>query len=182
MVAIAGAIWAFFNVAYIVLISFVPEFFTSRGYSLSSASQIVSLIGWLVIPAIPLAGLLVERFGRPNLFMAAGFAVVALAALIMPFVDAPLIPFGIIVLVIGVPAGLIMALPAQALRPQSQAGGMGVFFTFYYIAMAILPGGAGLARDISGSPSAPALFAAMMMLLCLLGLALFKAVSRMKIA
>jgi hypothetical protein len=56
----------------------------------------------------------------------------------------------------------------------------GVFFTFYYIGMAILPGGAGLARDLSGSPSAPALFAAIMMLLCLLGLALFNAAKRMK--
>ena len=181
MVAIAGGIWAFFNVAYIVLISFVPEFFTSRGYSLSSAGQIVSLIGWFVIPAIPLAGLLAERFGRPNLLMTAGFAIVVLAAVIMPFVDAPLVPFGVIVLVIGVPAGLIMALPAQALGPQSRAAGMGVFFTFYYIAMAILPGGAGLARDISGSPSAPALFAAVMMLLCLLGLASFNAAKRMKV-
>ena len=182
MVAIAGSIWAFFNVAYIVLISFVPEFFTLRGYSLSGAAQIVSLIGWFVIPAIPLAGLLAERLGRPNLLMAAGFAIVVLAAVIMPFVDAPLIPFGVIVLVIGVPAGLIMALPAQALGPQSRAAGMGVFFTFYYIAMAILPGGAGLARDISGSPSAPALFAAVMMLLCLLGLASFNVAKRMKIA
>src|SRR5215210_125024 len=181
MLAIAGAIWAFFNVAYIVLVSFVPEFFTSRGYSLSSASQIVSLIGWFLIPAVPLAGLLVERFGRPNVFMASAFATVVLAAVIMPLVDLPLIPFAIIVLVIGIPAGLIMALPAQALRPQSRGGGMGVFFTFYYIGMAILPGGAGLARDISGSPSAPALFAAFMMLLCLLALALFNAVKRMKI-
>ena len=181
MVAVAGSIWAFFNVAYIVLISFVPEFFTSRGYSLSSAGQIVSLIGWFVIPAIPLAGLLAERLGRPNLLMAAGFAIVVLAAVIMPFVDAPLIPFGAIVLAIGVPAGLIMALPAQALGPQSRAAGMGVFFTVYYIAMAILPGGAGLALDVSGSPSAPALFAAVMMLLCLLGLASFNAAKRMRI-
>jgi hypothetical protein len=85
----------------------------------------VSLIGWFLIPAIPLAGFLVERFGRPNLFMASAFTIVVLAAVIMPLVDVPLIPFGIIVLVICVPAGLIMALPAQALRPQSRAGGMG---------------------------------------------------------
>jgi hypothetical protein len=58
---------------------------------------------------------------------------------------------------------------------------MGVFFTFYYVGMAILPGGAGFARDISGSPSAPALFAAFMMLLCLLGLAAFNAAKRMKV-
>ena len=69
---------------------------------------------------------------------------------------------------IGVPAGLIMALPAQVLRPESRGGGMGVFFTCYYVAMAILPGAAGLVRDISGSPAAPALFAAAMMLLCVL--------------
>jgi MFS family permease len=158
----------------------MPELFTSRGYSLSNASRIVSLIGWILIPSIPLAGFLIERFGRANLFMAAGFATAALAALILPFVEAPLIVFAVMVLVIGVPAGLIMALPAQALRPEARSSGMGVFFTVYYVAMAILPGGAGLARDLSGNPAAPTLFAAGMMLLCLLGLAAFVAASRKK--
>jgi len=180
LVCIAASIWAFYNVAYIVLISFTPELFTARGYTLADASRIVSLIGWVLIPSIPLAGLLVERVGRPNLFMAAGFGIVTLTLLILPFVDAPLIAFGVVVLVIGVPAGMIMALPAQVLRPEARSGGMGVFFTCYYVVMALLPGGAGLARDLSGSPSAPAIFAAAMMLLCLLGLAAFNAAKRMK--
>ena len=33
-----GRIWGLFNVAYIVLISFAPELFTARGYSLAEAS------------------------------------------------------------------------------------------------------------------------------------------------
>jgi predicted MFS family arabinose efflux permease len=178
LVGVAAAIWGFYNVAYIVLISFVPELFTARGYALVDANWIVSLIGWVLIPSVPLAGYVVERFGRPNLFMAGGFSIAALAALALPFVDSPLIAFGVIALAIGAPAGMIMALPAQALRAESRAVGMGFFFTCYYAALALLPGGAGLARDLSGSPAAPAVFAGAMMLLCLIGLCVFLAAKR----
>jgi predicted MFS family arabinose efflux permease len=178
LVLIAGAIWGLFNVAYIVLISFAPDLFTTRGYSLPEASWIVSVIGWVLIPSIPLVGNLVERVGRPNAFMVGGLAIAAAAAFALPFVNAPLIALGFLVLAIGVPAGLIVALPAQVLRQQSRAGGMGVFFTCYYVAMAFLPGVAGLARDMSGSPAAPALFAAAMMALCVLGLMLFHVAKR----
>jgi hypothetical protein len=44
--------------------------------------------------------------------------------------------------------------------------------------MALLPGGAGLARDLSGSASAPILFSAAMVLLCVLGLMLFHGARR----
>ena len=179
LVLIAGAVWGFFNVAYIVIVSFVPDLFTARGYSLSQASLIVSMIGWVLIPAIPLVGLLVERVGRPHLFMLGGCAVATAAAIALPFVATPLTAFAILGSAVAVPAGLIMALPAQVLRPQTRAGGMGVFFTFYYLAMATLPGVAGLMRDLSGSAAAPALFAAAMMLLCLIGLMLFHACKRM---
>ena len=91
----------------------------------------------------------------------------------------PLVPFTVLVIAIGVPAGLIMSLPAQVLRAERRASGLGVFFTCYFVAMALLPGAAGLARDISGSPSSPALFAAGMMVLCMLALMLFHAAKRM---
>lgn len=180
LVLIAGSIWGLFNVAYIVLISFAPALFTARGYSLAEASAIVSIIGWVLIPLIPFTGLLVERVGRPSAFMLGGFLVGSAVASALPFMDAPLFAFGVLAVAIGVPAGLIMVLPAQVLRPESRAGGMGVFFTCYYVAMAILPGAAGLARDLSGSAAAPALFAAAMTLLCALGLMLFHAAKQLK--
>jgi predicted MFS family arabinose efflux permease len=178
LVLIAGVLWGIFNVAYIVLVSFTPELFTARGYSLPEASLIVSVLGWSLIAFIPFSGFVVERLGHPNLSMTASFLIVAGALAALPFVSAPLI--AIVGLVIGIPPGPLMTLPTQALRAESRAGGTGVFFSTYYAVMAFLPGGAGLARDLSGSPAAPVLFAAAMMLLCALGLMLFHAAKRMQ--
>jgi predicted MFS family arabinose efflux permease len=174
LIAIAGTIWGVYNVGYIVLISFLPGLFTARGYTLAEASHVVSLLGWALIVSVPLAGFIAQRAERPNLQMMTGFVVVAAAAALLPFTSALLTTFGAIALLAGLPAGLIMALPSQALAPQHRAVGMGVFYTFYYACMAILPAVAGRVRDLSGSPAAPSLFAGAMMLLALLGLILFR--------
>jgi predicted MFS family arabinose efflux permease len=180
LVCIVGVIWALFNVAYIVLVSFGPELFTRRGFSLTQASFIVSLIGWTLILSIPLSSFVAERFGRPRLVILGAFTLTAVAMAMLPFTDGILFlaAFAVIVLTMGVPPGLIMALPAQALRPERRAGGMGVYYTWYYAAMAILPSGAGLARDLTGSAAAPVLFAAAMMIVCIVALLLFIAAER----
>src|SRR5262249_21176821 len=43
LVCLAGVIWGLFNVFYITLVSFAPDLFRSRGFTLSEASTIVSL-------------------------------------------------------------------------------------------------------------------------------------------
>ena len=173
-VSCAGFVWMTYNVGYIVLISFLPSLFTARGVSSAQASSIVSFLGWTLIPLVPLTGYLAERFHRPNLFLVGGLVLAGLASAALPFAEQPIYVFAVMVIVIGAPAGLIMALPAQALRAQSRAAGMGVYFTWYYAGMALLPGAASLARDLTGSPAAPALFAAAMMVLALAGLAGFR--------
>jgi predicted MFS family arabinose efflux permease len=177
-VSCAGFVWMIYNVGYIVLISFLPGFFGAHGLSSAQAASVVSFLGWTLIPSVPLAGYLAERLGRPNLFLVGGFVVSGLAAAALPFTSAPLYVFALLALAIGAPAGPIMALPAQALRPEHRAGGMGVYFTWYYAGMALLPGLAGLARDVTASTAAPALFAAAMMALALLGLAGFRLVQQ----
>jgi hypothetical protein len=74
----------------------------------------------------------------------AGITVIGAGLLVLPFASGVglLAAFALIVLGMGVPPGLIMALPAQALRPDTRAGGMGVYYTWCYAAMAILPIGA----------------------------------------
>ncbi len=173
-VSCAGFVWMTYNVGYIVLISFLPSLFTAHGVSSAQASSIVSFLGWTLIPLVPLTGYLAERFHRPNLFLIGGLALAGAASAVLPFTEQPIYAFAVVAIVIGAPAGLIMALPAQALRAQSRATGMGVYFTWYYAGMALLPGAAGLARDLTGSPAAPALFAAAMMALALAGLAGFR--------
>ena len=175
---IAGMIWGTYNVAYIVLVSFVPELFTVRGYSLGEAGRAVSLLGWSLIFIVPLAGYLAQQVRRPNLLMATGFIVVGLASLALPFASAFIATFVFIAIVAGLPAGLIMALPSEVLSQQNRAVGMGVFFTCFYACMAILPAFAGKMRDLTGSPAAPSLFAASMMGVALLGLILFRLAQR----
>ena len=177
-VSLAGAIWMTYNVGYIVLISFLPDLFITDGYSIAAAARIVSFLGWALIPTLPLAGYLAEYLRRPNAFLIGGFLISGLAAAALPFVANPILPFAVLAVVIGAPAGLIMALPAQTLKQENRAGGMGVYFTWYYAGMAILPALAGMTRDLTASPAAPALFAGGMMLLALLVLAAFRMTAR----
>jgi len=179
-VSAAGLVWGFLNSSYIVLVSFAPEVFTQRGFSIADASYITSLLGWSFIPAIPLWSIVAERLKRPNLIMHTAFMVCALALVVLPFTAAPLVPLGVLMVVLGAVPGLIMALPAQTLRAESRASGMGIFYTCYYALMALLPGGAGLARDVSGSFAAPTLFAGALMLLCVVALMLFHVAKRTK--
>ena len=172
-VSLAAFIWTVYNVGYIVLISFLPDLFGAHGYSLAQASGVVSFLGWTLIPAVPLSGYLAVRSGWPISFLAGGLAVSGITAALLPFVADPVPAFVVLALAVGVPGGLIMALPAQVLRPQNRAAGMGVFFAWYYAGMAVLPGFAGFARDVTGSAAAPALFAAAMMGVALAALAGF---------
>src|SRR5215204_4022081 len=73
----------------------------------------------------------------------------------LPLGAPPLIICILIGLVSGPPPGLIMALPAETLRPENRSTGMGVFYTCYYAAMAGLVPVAGLVRDGQESPAAP---------------------------
>jgi predicted MFS family arabinose efflux permease len=178
MALIAGAIWAVYNVGFIALISFAPEFFVSRGFTLAQGSWIVSLLGWFLVPMIVLGGYLGTRVGHATLLMAGGFIVSAIAATALPVVGAPVACFLVIAIAAGLPAGLIMALPVEVLRPESRATGMGVYFTCYYAGMALLPALAGRLRDGIGSSSAPVFFAAAMMVSALVLLGLFRALQK----
>jgi MFS family permease len=67
-----------------------------------------------------------------------------------------------------------MALPAQVLRPENRALGMGIFFTIYYLGMGIFPVIAGYALDLSGNPVAPLILAGVVILLAVVALAGFR--------
>jgi cyanate permease len=165
LISLAGFIWGTYNAGYVIFISFLPELFLERGYPLAEASRLVSLLAFVLIPSVPLGGYITERWRLPNVTMIGGLVLVALAAAALPATSAPIVPFGVIVLVIGLPAGVIMALSSEALRPENRATGMGVFYTWHYIAMTLLPALAGAAREIAATPAAPSVFASLLMVL-----------------
>jgi len=171
LISFVGFIWGTYNAAYVILVSFLPALFQSRGSSLAEASGVVSILAFALIVAVPIAGYIAERVKRPNLIMIAGFLACAVAAAALPAVAMPMIPFWLIVIASGFPAGLIMALPAQALRPENRAAGMGVFYTWHFAAMAILPA-------LAGSAAAPVVSAGLAMLLAACGLIGFRFAQR----
>jgi len=178
LISLAGLTWGGFNAGYVILVSFLPDFFVLHGYSLVEAGRMVSLLAWIVIASVPIAGYVAQAVQRPNLLMLGSFALVAAATAALPGANVPAVPFAVILVLIGVPAGLVMALPAQALRPQNRATGMGVFYTWHFAAMAGLPALAGSARDLANSVAAPILVAAATMLLSAFALIGFRLVQR----
>jgi predicted MFS family arabinose efflux permease len=109
----------------------------------------------LIIVSVQAGGLLVQRFGRPNAIVALGLIGWMVSLLAMMQSESPLpwlIAGGLLG---GLPAGVLVSLPAQFLRPAIRSTGMGVFYTFFYAGMAVFPPIGGWAADRAGSASAP---------------------------
>jgi MFS family permease len=158
LVSLAGMVWALFNVGYIVVVSFVPSLLIAQGMSVAQAGLATSLASWTLIPATALGGLLLDRIGHATALIATSLAALALSIMLLPATSS-FVLLAFIGAITGLPAGAIVALPAEVLRPQSRGPGMGVFFTWYYVGMALLTPVAGLVRDLASDPGAPLMFA-----------------------
>jgi predicted MFS family arabinose efflux permease len=178
LVTLAGLIWGLFNVGFASLPSFAPGFLTSEGYSVAVAGTLVSVITWVVIPAIPLGGFIAERLGKPNFALVFCFLGIGILMFLLPFVSYPLIWFIALGLLFGPPAGIIVALPAEILKPDNRAFGMGVFYTVYYGSFAALTALAGLTIDLTGNTAMPLTFGGVLLFIIIFILWLFRFIQR----
>ena len=163
LAAIAGAIWGLYNAGYIVFVATMPEFFVQRGLSLLEASNLASIFGWMLLVSLPLGGYLSRRFDRANLLIGSCFLWIAGSAVALALSPATMVSFALLVTVVGLPAGAILAIPTKLLHVDKLASGMGVFFTVFYVALAVLPGAAGIARGAWDSAASPLVFGAVAM-------------------
>ena len=173
LVSLAGAVWAFFNVGCIIVLSFTPSLLSAQGISAREAGIATSFASWTLIGTMVLGGILLDRIGYATALMTTSFAVLGLSMMLLP--SAPsfaLIAF--IGAVAGLPCGAMLVLPTEVLRPQSRAPGMGVFYTWYYVGMTLLTPAAGLARDLSGNPGAPLIFAGSLEIAAIAVLGIFR--------
>jgi MFS family permease len=164
----AGLLWGALNVGLVVFFSFTPPLLVEHGRQLVEAGSLTSLGLWVSILSLPLGGYLTERSGRPDLsivvFCSAAAIVLCLLA-VAPWPAALCLLVGVL---IGPPAGAIMALPTRALSSPNRAVGLGMFYTAYYVAMAIGPGLAGLLRDEFRTAGAALVFGGGLFGLCVL--------------
>ena len=173
-VSMAGLAWGTFNVGLVIFFSFTPTLLTTRGLSIADASSVVSLGLWVTILSVPLGGYLTERVGFTNGMIVIFSIITAGALFLLPYLPIPLSLSILVGLGIGPPAGAIVALPAQALSPANRSLGLGIFFSWYYAAMAVGPAIAGIGLDLTSSPAVPVLIGGVMFVATTLFVSLFR--------
>jgi predicted MFS family arabinose efflux permease len=179
--SLSGAVWTFYNAAYIIVVSFAPLLLADRGLAAANAALISSAATWPLVVSVPLGGVLADRMGRGEAIMHACFLAMAVCMPFMLTAPSPLIMLAVIGIVVGPAAGIIMAMPARVLRPEARSLGMGVYFTWYYVGMAALPGIAGWCRDLSGVAAAPLIFASSLVIIAIACAVLFQRLEKRSI-
>jgi MFS family permease len=173
LVVLAGSIWGLFNTAIAMIFSFGMSVLIEEGWAITSSGSVVSLVLWLTIFTVPLGGFAADRTGAKGLLITASTllaAILMFAASRTSYPLAVLIGFG---LICGFPAGAMMALPASVLKPQNRAGGMGIFFTMFYLAMSLGPVIAGRLAGYTGRAATAFDFGAVLLVACPILLAIF---------
>jgi predicted MFS family arabinose efflux permease len=162
-----SAVWSIFNLALVLVFGFAPALLAERGVDLATAGALVSLGNWVGMVALALGGVVASRLGHQPLMIAlttaaTGLVFVALAA--EPAAAWTHVAFGLAAFAA---AGAIMAQPARLVRDETRAAGMGVFYTLFYVVMALGPAVAGALKDVFDA-TAPLYLGAGLMLVSLL--------------
>jgi MFS family permease len=155
LIAVGALPWMFYNAGYAIVVAFLPTWFVGSGHTVAVAGSFTAINTLLIIVSVQAGGLLVQRFGRPNAIVTLGLVGWTVSLLAMMQSENPLpwlIAGGLLG---GLPAGVLVSLPAQFLRPAIRSTGMGVFYTFFYAGTAVFPPIGGWAADRAGSASAP---------------------------
>jgi MFS family permease len=173
LVTLAGLIWGLFNTAIAMVFSFGINVLIEQGWAITSSGSAISLVLWLTIFTVPLGGYTADRVRSKGVLIAAS---TVLAALLMFAASRTSYPLAVLVafgLICGFPAGAMMALPASVLKPQNRAGGMGIFFTVFYLAMSLGPVIAGRLAGYTGRAATALDFGAGLLVACPIVLAGF---------
>jgi len=162
----AGVIWGLFNVGFAMIFSFGPSMLVERGWSISSAGSVISIVLWLAVASVPLGGFVADRTGRPDYVLVAGCIVFAVGMIALPRSEAVVLIVTALGLISGLPAGPILSLPARVLKRETRAIGMGIFYTLYYATMMLGPVVAGAHAKWTGHAASAFDFGAAVLLAC----------------
>jgi predicted MFS family arabinose efflux permease len=149
LLLIASLIWAVFNAAYVVYLSFAPRVLVADGYSELSAAATISLTSWVSLGSGALCGMIADRTKRFDLvlYVCLAIGILALFALqITAYAAASSLMVGLFAIA---PAGIIMALTGEAVAKERRAFGIGVFMSAYYLMVAPAPAIAGRLFDMT---------------------------------
>ena len=162
----AGLMWGLFNVGFAMIFSFGPSMLVERGWSISAAGSVISIVVWLAVVSVPLGGFVADRTAHPDFLLVTACIAFAVAMIALPRSEAVVPIVTALGLIGGLPAGPIMSLPARVLKSGTRAIGMGIFYTLYYAAMMLGPVVAGAHAKWTGAAASAFDVGAAVLLAC----------------
>ncbi len=157
-ICLIGLAWATLNGALVANAGFAPELLRGAGYSSAGAGFWLGSATVLLVVSIQLGGSLGQRYVAPgrlawlgSVLFGSGLCLAALPGLeIAGLVAAHMLG--------GVGAGAVYATVGGHMRAENRAVGFGLFLTWLYFGLALIPMAAGLAARVAGSPAAATFF------------------------
>jgi MFS family permease len=176
LICIAGCAWMLINGAYLVMLSFGPVLLMEHGASIAESGQVVSLMSWVFLFALPLGGYLATRYKIPDAVLVSGVLVCVVVGTLIPYTQIPMVTFTLFGIAYAIAVPVVSSLPALVLKPENRGPGIGIFQVWYFAGSAFMPIAAGFIQVRTGGASAPLLFATGMMfaVLCLHGVFRFE--------
>lgn len=150
--ALAAGGWTTYNVAFAVLVAFLPALFVARGLDVALAGALTATMTLTFVVSIPLGGWMIQRTGRPTTVAALGVVGWAACIAAMRAGADPTLALTLAGLLSGWAAGALSAAPARFLGPAARAIGLGLFYTMFYLGMGVLPRAVGAWADRAGTP------------------------------
>ena len=154
-VVLAALPWTLYNGAYALVVAFLPQHLHATGMGVTAAASSVATVNFMFIGTVIAGGYLVQRVGHADALSVLCLA--AWAGTLALMLGAPggvfwLFAGGVIG---GIPAGALIALPAEVLAPENRAPGMGVFYTVFYLGGAFAPALGGYLLRSTRASAAP---------------------------
>jgi len=147
---LVGLTWMWFNAAFISFLTFTSNFLVAKGYELSFAGFLSSIVMMGSLILSPLIGYLVYRFGKEEVFIGIGGVILAFLVFLVP-TSSFLIPLFILmgISVAFVPAP-IFSLPSKIVEPKNLGLGFGILTACLNVGILAGPYFTGLAKDFTG--------------------------------
>ncbi len=145
-----GLCWMWFNAAVISFSTFAPDYFISRGATITLAGVLVSMLMWGSLVLSPIIGRLVDKLGNNELFIGVGGMLLGISIYLVTKVERALFPMAVMSFAAAFVPAPVFSYPAKVLRQEVLGLVFGLYFMMSSLGMFFGPYVAGFVRDKSG--------------------------------
>jgi len=175
-----GLCWMWFNAAVISFSTFAPDYFLTRGATITRAGVLVSLLMWGSLVLSPVIGRLVDTLGKNEMFIGVGGLLLGISIFLVTKIERALFPMAVMSFAVAFVPAPVFSFPAKVLKQEILGLGFGLYFMMSSLGMFFGPYVAGFVREKSGMYETSFIFLSVLALLIALTALISRRVMRSK--